>query len=144
MGVVESTPRPWGWSGCPQNPFFFFFLFFGPFGGGSTTPRPAVRGSRSHPQGLGGGLTTPKRPKPFSLSLSLSLFFFFFGYWGWLQPPPGPGHPQKAKTFFFFFFWALGGSWTIPLANHPQTEATSEFLHSFFKKYIFFPFSFFF
>jgi hypothetical protein len=85
-GVIRPPPKG-------RNPYFFFLSFWGwpdhPLGhkGGSTTPRPAIGGGRIHPQALGGGLATPKRPK-------LMLCFFVF----------------------CFFFWAFGGGRTTPLA----------------------------
>jgi hypothetical protein len=86
-------------------------------GGGSATPRSAVWGGRNHPQALGSGPATPKRPrnqkqkkKVWILGVAGSppkaLSHPHIGRMGWSKPPPKP-------LTFFFYFGLLG------VARHP-------------------------
>jgi hypothetical protein len=102
MGAAEATLRPLGVVRPPRkakkkkgkNGFGIVGVAGPPprAWGGFGHHLPVVRGGRSHPQALGGGLATPKIPNPFFPS-----FFFFFLVAG---PPPkawgGFGHPHTA------------------------------------------------
>jgi hypothetical protein len=135
FGVAESTPRSLGVVRPPpkgQNPFFVYFLFNlfifgfrgwpdhpqGP-GGGFGHPKLAFWGGQIHPQVLGGGPATPKRPKP------IFRFFFFFGVW--------PDHPL-----------GHGGGSTTPIPAVRVAGATPDFFPPPPPLFFFLIFSFFF